>query len=166
MTQEERKEGRSVQSHSGPAFSKILVALDGSKNAGWAAKVAMKMAERNLAKLAVVSVVQTPSYLLAPVSGAPVPPIGMNNYYTYATKQAEKWVNEVVSKAKGRGIDASGRVLRASSAVLSITKYAKSQDIDLIVTGTRGLGGFNRLLLGSVSSGVVSHAPCSVLVVR
>jgi nucleotide-binding universal stress UspA family protein len=155
-----------MQSHREPAFAKILVALDGSKNASRAAKIAMKLAERNSAELTVVSVVQTPSYLLAPVSGAPVPPIGMNNYYGYATKQAEKWVNEIVSMAKARGIVASGRVLRASSAVLSITKYAKSQEADLIVTGTRGLGGFNRLLLGSVSSGVVSHAHCSVLVVR
>jgi nucleotide-binding universal stress UspA family protein len=155
-----------VRSYSGPAFAKILVALDGSKNADRAAKIAVKLAERNSAELAVISVVQKPSYLLAPVSGAPVPPIGMNDYYTYATKQAERWVNGVISKAKGRGIAASGRVLRASSAVQSITKYAKSQEVDLIVTGTRGLGGFSRLLLGSVSSGIVTHAPCSVLVVR
>jgi nucleotide-binding universal stress UspA family protein len=138
------------------------VALDCSKNANRAAKIAVKLAECNSAELAVISVVENPSYLLAPVSGAPVPPFGMREYLAYATKQAEAWVSEVVYKAKGRGITVSGRALRASSAVLSITKYAKSQEADLIVTGTRGLGGFNRLLLGSVSSGIVTHAPCSV----
>jgi nucleotide-binding universal stress UspA family protein len=70
------------------------------------------------------------------------------------------------SLAKARRVVATGRVLRSSSAVQSITDYAKIQDVDLIVLGTRGLGGLNRLLLGSVSNGVVTHARCSVLVVR
>ena len=47
-----------------------------------------------------------------------------------------------------------------------ILNYAKEKGVDLIVMGTRGLGGFKKLLLGSVSNGVVSHAPCSVLIVR
>ena len=45
--------------------------------------------------------------------------------------------------------------------------YAEvAEKIDLIVMGTRGMGGFKKMLLGSVSSGVVTHAQCTVLVVR
>ena len=47
-----------------------------------------------------------------------------------------------------------------------ITEFAKKERADLIVVGTRGLSGFKKLLPGSVSSGIATHAPCSVLVVR
>jgi len=40
------------------------------------------------------------------------------------------------------------------------------EKVDLIVMGSRGLGRFQRLLLGSVSEGVLHHAHCSILVVR
>lgn len=43
---------------------------------------------------------------------------------------------------------------------------AENWDADLIVLGSRGLGGVKRLLLGSVSSAVLAHANCSVRIVR
>jgi nucleotide-binding universal stress UspA family protein len=50
--------------------------------------------------------------------------------------------------------------------VYAITNYADEKHVDLIVVGSRGMGGFKRMLLGSVSSGILNHAHCSVLVVR
>ena len=47
-----------------------------------------------------------------------------------------------------------------------IVDEAENWRADLIVMGSRGLGAWNRLLLGSVSSGVVHHAKCSVEIVR
>lgn len=43
---------------------------------------------------------------------------------------------------------------------------ARLRDADLIVTGTRGLHGLERVILGSVTRNVLLHAPCSVMVLR
>jgi nucleotide-binding universal stress UspA family protein len=157
---------RNVKISNSPAFPKILAAVDGSKSAAKAAKVGVKLAKRNAAELIVISVVPRPSYLFAPVSGAGVPPMGLGDYYTCAKKNAEASVNEAVSSAKGQGVEAKGRVLKSASVVQSVTDYAQDQEIDLVILGTRGSGGFKRLLVGSVSNDVVNHAHCSVMVIR
>jgi nucleotide-binding universal stress UspA family protein len=56
--------------------------------------------------------------------------------------------------------------LRAGDPAQEIIAVADDRDADLIVTGTRGLGGIDRLLLGSVARNVITHARCSVLVLR
>ena len=48
----------------------------------------------------------------------------------------------------------------------AIVEYAEKNGIDLIVIGNKGAGAVERFLIGSVSSKVVSHAPCSVMVVK
>jgi len=56
--------------------------------------------------------------------------------------------------------------LRLGKPAEELLTVAKEHKADLIVTGARGLGAINRWLLGSVSTRVVQHATCSVLVVR
>jgi len=58
------------------------------------------------------------------------------------------------------------RELRIGSAFLEIVRYAKQNDIDLIVMGTHGRSGLPHVLLGSVTEKVVRKAPCPVLTVR
>jgi nucleotide-binding universal stress UspA family protein len=55
---------------------------------------------------------------------------------------------------------------RFGSPANEIVQYAKDNDIDLIVIGTRGRSGLAHVLLGSVAERVVRHAPCPVLTVR
>ena len=47
-----------------------------------------------------------------------------------------------------------------------ILKKAESFDADLIVVGSQGQGAFSRLLLGSVSQYLATHAKCSVMIVK
>ena len=57
-------------------------------------------------------------------------------------------------------------IVNPRSLVGTILDYAEHVGVDLIVMGTRGRSGFNRLLLGSTASGVVTYAHCPVLVVK
>jgi nucleotide-binding universal stress UspA family protein len=64
--------------------------------------------------------------------------------------------------------DAETRVIRGQAAHAGGALCALAADIraDVIVMGSRGMGGLKRALLGSVSDHVVRHAPCSVLITR
>jgi nucleotide-binding universal stress UspA family protein len=58
------------------------------------------------------------------------------------------------------------REIRIGVPFLEIIRYAKEQDIDLIVVGTHGRSGLSHVLLGSVAERVVRKAPCPVLTVH
>jgi nucleotide-binding universal stress UspA family protein len=77
---------------------------------------------------------------------------------------AESLQAEALKTAAGGGTTATGQVVHNDSPASAILDAA--QDADLIVVGSRGHGGFPALHLGSVSTQVISHAPCPVLVVR
>jgi nucleotide-binding universal stress UspA family protein len=146
---------------------KVLVSTDGSENAKRAVAAAASLAKQNGSELLIVHVVsETIPAQYSPI-GINSPAADYSDYFKTIEQEGMKLVNQSVQKAKGEGINARGEVLRTiSSVVESIVEVSDKEHIDLIVVGTRGLGGFKKLLLGSVSSGIVSHANCSVLVVR
>jgi len=58
------------------------------------------------------------------------------------------------------------KILISHSIVKTITSFAKSQKYDLIVIGSHGRTGFDKLLLGSVASGVSQKSPCPILITK
>lgn len=70
---------------------------------------------------------------------------------------------EARARSLAPGIDVLGRLVTGAPA---LTVLEQASDAHLVVLGSRGLGGFLGLLIGSVSLEVVSHAPCPVVVVR
>jgi nucleotide-binding universal stress UspA family protein len=142
----------------------VLVPVDGSKSAERSAKIAFQLAHAYGAKVIVLSVIASPGFSFSGPAGAPA---DLTEYYKLGTSEAKKAVESSLALAKGAGVDARGEVIEpVSSTVGAIVEFAEKEKVDLIVMGTRGLGGFKKLLLGSVSTGVVSHAHCSVLVIR
>ena len=77
---------------------------------------------------------------------------------------AEKLQADGLKRAEDAGVAATGQVIHNDSPAAAVIDAAT--DADLVVVGYRGHGGFSGLRLGSVATQVVSHAPCSVLVVR
>jgi len=157
-----------------PFFKKILVAQDGSESSQRAAQAALELAEKLKADLVVLHAISSPtSYYhstIASPTGMSLPAPSQHEidaYYAYARKVALGIVGETESKAKKQGIHVKTEIPEAvSSIVETIVNHASKENVDLIIVGTRGLGGFKKMLLGSVSSGIVSHAHCPVLIVR
>src|SRR5579872_385822 len=148
-------------------LEKILVATDGSKNSERAVQAAVQIAERISAELIVVTVIMEmvpPVY--SPI-GVDVPAIDYSAYLSRAEGDAKKIAEAAVASAQNQGVRARLVLLRSVTSIPdTIIEEASKESVNLIVAGTRGLGGFKKLLLGSVSSALVAHAPCSVLVVR
>ena len=94
------------------------------------------------------------------------------NYFEDLERSVREAATTVINNALRRLKEASDKSLKMSHAILggppsqAIVEEAQSWGADLILMGCRGLGVWNRLLLGSVSNSVVHHAPCSVEIVR
>ncbi len=146
---------------------KILAPVDGSPNAQRAAEVAIDLAKSYDAQIVFLYVIPAPklSYGAAAVLGTPG--MALDKYYEYAETEGKNLIEGMIQLAKTRGATARGEVIKSSeSTVQSIIEQAKDMKVDLIVIGTRGLSTFRKMLIGSVSSGVVTYAECPVLVVR
>ncbi|MBW9141292.1 MAG: universal stress protein [Candidatus Aramenus sp.] len=140
-------------------FSHILVAYDGSDNSKRALNVAIELASKYSAKLDVVEVVD--STIFAGAGIAPVPGEVIESVYNKAKSDVE----EAKKQAASKGVNAEGVVLEGEPAG-AILDYATKNKVDLIVTGSRGLSTFKRILLGSVSTRIVQEAKIPVLVVK
>jgi nucleotide-binding universal stress UspA family protein len=155
-------------------FKKILVAVDGSESSARAASAALELADKLKAELIILHAVSPPNTAyksalpsLGSMTPPPAPQAEIDAYYTYAKRVAMGIMNGTISDAKKRGVNVKTEIPEGvTSVVETIISHASKENVDLIVVGTRGLGGFRKLLIGSVSSGVVTHASCPVLIVR
>ena len=150
----------------GEAITRVLVAVDGSEYAKKAINAAVTLCKAVDAEMIAFHAIPVPRYSFTAESGG-MYPFPLTQYFASARKEAQGLVDDAVAIAKKSGITATGLVADpACSIVEAIVQAASSHNIDLIVVGSRGLGGFKKLLIGSVSAAVVNHAHCSVLVVR
>jgi nucleotide-binding universal stress UspA family protein len=149
------------------SISRILVPIDGSVNGNRALNFGIGLAKKYGSELIVLSVIPTPNILISS-SAFNMNHSALDSYYHEQESAANHFIDEAIEVAKAEGFPKiTSEVSRADKSIVEeIIQFASVEKVDLIVIGTRGLGGFRKLLQGSVSSGVVAHAHCNVLVVR
>jgi len=145
-------------------FGKILLAFDGSPDSLKAAKRASALATEFGASLVIVHVYSVPSFAYG--GPGPMPMIDFKPLEDSARTKARDTLENGRKACEQEGVSGKAQLLEATSIVQAIVELAAKENVDLIVMGTRGMTGFKKLLVGSVSDGVVSHAHCAVLVVR
>ena len=145
------------------AIRKILFATDFSKASERAKQLAAGMKNQLGCKLDVVHVYD-PTALAMPVPYGVLPGV-------------EQWIDTHFDafQAKGRqalddlcpelGPGCSGAFVEGKPGP-AVVAYAAAHDIDLIIMGTHGHSGLERLMVGSVAAYVVHHASCPVLTVK
>jgi len=137
-------------------FSRILVAIDGSKSAKKAFEKSIYLAQKCDSKLDVVHVISCE--------------LGGDSATTFELidelkTKAEKMLDEYKIQAAKNNVPIEIMVTRGDP-VQVIIDLAKTKSHDLIIMGTRGRSAFQELLIGNVSQKVMHHASCPVMVVR
>jgi nucleotide-binding universal stress UspA family protein len=137
-------------------ITKILAAYDGSEPAGHAYRFALDLAKRYGADLLVLA-----------VASPPEPPEDIETEAVLENAEAhyKELFDVLKAQAAKEGLEPRFEVAEGHPAN-QIVYRAERDGVDLIVVGHRGKGFFERLLVGSVSKQVVTHAYCPVLVVR
>ncbi len=143
-------------------FKNILVPYDGSKCSDHAFNVAIDIAKKNNSKITIVTCLEkdyrTPWY-------------GPDSRVTDALlkkqkKAVDKNFSSLEKVAKKSKVSISSKIIVVQSIVKSLLSFTTSNRVDLIVMGSHGRTGFDKLLLGSVANGISQKAGCPVLIVK
>lgn len=145
---------------------RILLAVDGSAYSDAAVEEIVKRPWPPESEIKVITAVALPIMVgIEPWAASP-------EYFEPMEKAIRGAAEDVINRAMSRLNTIDDKSLKISKEIIQgsprqvIVDEAEKWSADLIVMGSRGLGAWNRLLLGSVSSGVVHHAKCSVEIVR
>ena len=139
----------------------IIVGVDGSDHSRYALGWAMREAAKHDLPLTVMSI--------HPVPARPATGIywGLRNYPDsgFDPELARREVQDFVGKVASETHEAPQTTVSVLVGDAAEELVKASQDADMLVVGSRGTGGFARLLLGSVSSQVTHHASSPVVVI-
>lgn len=155
-------------------FRRILMVTDGSSYSDVAVQYLAGFPFPEGVEITAMHVLAPPLPPIMPIEpgyiGPSVPqPILLPEETLKLRKEEEKQANALLAKTAkklahpGRKID---KVLRQGDAATEIIEFVKSEGMDLIVTGSRGLSQMKAWLLGSVSRKLVHYSNSSILVVR
>ncbi|MDO8747485.1 MAG: universal stress protein, partial [Thermodesulfovibrionales bacterium] len=137
---------------------KILFPADFSEGSDNALPYAADMAKHYGAKLYLLHVIQD----IVEVTGSYVPHVSLDELYRDIEKNAAKEMDRY-GVEEFRGIKDIERIVVKGRPYEEILKFARDNKADLIVIGTHGRKGLDRVIFGSTVEKVVRDAPCPVL---
>lgn len=142
-------------------IGKILVPYDGSEHSERAFSYALDLAKKYSSEVIAISCILVQDQLFE---------TSIPEQENLELQRQRKIATEILSVPESRSEEAKigykGVVLKTSSVTDAILSYAESNGIDIMIIGSRGLGGFKKLLLGSVASALSQYSKCPVLIVK
>jgi nucleotide-binding universal stress UspA family protein len=145
----------------------IIVGIDGSGHSHQALEWAVYEAAIRHAPLTVLTVSQAITGYAEALAGYWNGPVRRPEDRAYAERlleAAQKETDRVIEQAD-EGSRPPSVTVRAAIGMPAEELLSAAHDADMLVVGSRGAGGFKRLLLGSVSAQVTHHAHCPVVVI-
>lgn len=142
-------------------YKQIIIAVDNSPESEYAFQTALGIAKRNLGSvLHIVHVIDT--NVMTPMN----PALEITSIER-AQQEADEVVARHVRQAEDFGLQYVKPVIELASPRSFIAKdYAKAVGADLIICGATGKSGFRRMMMGSVSEGILRSSICDVLIIR
>lgn len=140
-------------------YERIMVAIDGSKEAELAFKKGVNIALRNKAELLLVHIIDTRALQSVATFDAYI--------YEKLETEAHSVLDDYEKQARESGVGAVKQVIEfGNPKPLLATDIPEKEKADLIMLGATGLNAFERLVIGSSSEYVLRHAKVDLLVVR
>jgi nucleotide-binding universal stress UspA family protein len=142
-------------------FDNILVPYDGSISSLRAFNKAIELAKQHNSHIKVVSCLD-----IGNLGGWYIDKRINKDIMRKAKKIAGDMFSKLESIAKKNTVPIEFKIIESNNTVKSITALTRSKHIDLVIMGSSGRGNFDKILLGSVSNGVIQKAKCPVLIIR
>jgi len=141
-------------------FKNILVSYDGTNFSNRAFRKALDIAEKDESKITIFTVIEGEYSAITGFSKI--------NIQTIRKQQsaAKKYIYKLEKDAKNLNVPISVKIKQGTSIIKEIISMANSDKTDLIVMGSHGRTGLNKLILGSVANGVAQQSKCSVMVIK
>ena len=142
-------------------YKNVLVGVDGSDQGNLAYEKAIAVAKRNNGRVIVAHVIENRVYEMMGYSSL------NDNLLDQETENGKELLADCKKNAESLGFSQVETVLTYGAVKEVMCKdLPEKYDVDLIMVGQSGLNAVERLMVGSVSSYIIRHAPCDVLVVH
>ncbi|MEP7267839.1 MAG: universal stress protein [Saprospiraceae bacterium] len=147
-------------------IKKILCPIDFSELSDEALEIGIQMAEKYGSAFSLIYVLPRPAFYDWTLTG--MSNIVLDDYFEKSKKEVEKKIKSLVSilEKDHPFLDVEHEISDKMDPAQAIVDRAKEIKADLIIMGSHGRKGMNRILMGSVAESVLRHANCGVIIYK